>query len=898
MAVEGICDCCGGLTVTAPRASFERAGLAGVSLRAGDYWSFRDSMFANLTSSQHGPLADLRSRDPQVDFSIALIDAWAVTGDILTFYNEWLASETFLETAGDLSSLHLLSQLIGYTPFPGVSASAKLAFTMSESEGAPKAIELPSGVKVQSTPGPDEEAVIFETDEPIAARPAWNAMRPRLGDQQTLATTTRELLLAGTQTGLKPGDGLYFQSDTGSAVFAYVRNVELLPADPIADPDKPDLTRIEIDPIVTAPLASAVTLPPAPPVPTFPAVVAAALGTTVDAEGLDDLLAENAISEEDLIEPISGAGAVPKRVLVFRQSAGTFGKAAPALETLPQSLVGDIPVYGTNTNGDVIIENTVPGPFAGRTKATWADEGTLEYLDTAENYVFLDRVVEGVAAGSAVVLIDGSSWGIYEPVDATETALSEFAISGKSTRLKMPNDNGFGTLTIRGTTAFFDSEWLDLPLRPREDDLRTGDTFVELEGFLPGLQAGQTLALIGTLADGVDAPAIEFAEIATVEHVLDPQGGTRITLASGLAQEFDRRAVRMNANIARATHGETTFEVLGEGGALPPFAKFAAKQGPLTNVSSSEPSGFSPELTLKVNGIEWHRVSDFLDAQPEDRVFKLDRDIDGKPQIGFGDGFAGAIPRNGQDNITIDYRVGTGLGGRVAADQLNILMSRPLGLEDVTNPLPSEGGGNPATVLDLKDNLPLYCRTMDRVVSLSDFADFARGFAGIAKSLAERVMLPGQPAPGVVVTVAGEEGAEVPEDGDLYGFLRNALVDSGIPFARFNLRNYRKRYFRMAAKVKPMADYDPEMVLTEVENALRDAFSFENREFAQSVFASEVLTVIQNVDGVEATLLERLYRSGIPKRRNALLARPATATLGAEMLTLHPQGLEFLELMA
>src|SRR6185312_4491334 len=45
-----------------------------------------------------GALAKLTTRDPG-DPSIAVLDAWAVVGDILTFYQERIANEGFLGTA-------------------------------------------------------------------------------------------------------------------------------------------------------------------------------------------------------------------------------------------------------------------------------------------------------------------------------------------------------------------------------------------------------------------------------------------------------------------------------------------------------------------------------------------------------------------------------------------------------------------------------------------------------------------------------------------------------------------------------------------------------------------------------------------------------------------------------
>lgn len=898
MSATGFCGCCGGLGVAAPSASFARAGLSAVSLRSGTYWDFRDSLLARLTSSDYGALADLKSRDPGVDFSIALIDAWAVTGDVLTFYNERLASETLLGTAQERLSLHLLADLVGYRPGPGVAASARLAFTMSETPGSPTVVSLPSGIKVQSTPGPDEQPVMFETGAAVTARPAWNALRPQLAEVQLLRIDTTTLYLGGVQTGLKPGDGLFYKADDNSPVFARIAAVTPLAANPAKDPDKPSLTRLTLSPLATPPLSVATATPPTAPAPAFAPALATVLGDTLDAAALSDLLAAKGVTEEELFAPLTGSAAAPKQVLAFRAAAGTFGKTAPALNTLPEALIGEVPVYDTKADGTIYIKNLVDGPYAAKTPGTWADAGELDLLSTSDRFLFLDRTIDGIAAGSLLVLIDGSKWGLYEATAATETAVAEFAITGKSTRLKLNSATGFDQLSIRGTTAFVISEWIALPLAPLDAPLPAGTTEIALDGLRPGLEPGRLLALTGTLADGVDAPVVEYAEIASVEHQLTPGGRTSIVLASGLAHDFDRRALRINANVVAATHGETRFEILGNGGGRTPFPTFAAKQGPLTYVSAEVPGGGQPELTVRVNGIKWHQVPDLLDAKPADRSFTVALDEEGKPRIGFGDGVAGALPPTGQDNITLDYRTGIGLGGRVKAGQLNMLMTRPLGLTGVTNPLPSEGGADPEAVGALRANLPLYCRTLDRVVSLSDFADFAQTYSGIAKARAERVKVPGLPAPGIALTVAGERAAAVPPGSDLHGKLHKALTGSGIPFSRFHLRDFRLVYFKVGAKIVADPDHIAADVLAAAEKALRAAFGFETRDFAQTVYDSQVVTVLQQVPGVTAVMLGRLYTGAIPQHRAMLVAESASATQGAELLLLHPGPIDYLEAVA
>jgi hypothetical protein len=71
------------------------------------------------------------------DFSIALLDAVATVGDVLTFYQERIANESFLRTATERVSVLELARLIGYELKPGVAASTLLAFTVDDAVGSP-----------------------------------------------------------------------------------------------------------------------------------------------------------------------------------------------------------------------------------------------------------------------------------------------------------------------------------------------------------------------------------------------------------------------------------------------------------------------------------------------------------------------------------------------------------------------------------------------------------------------------------------------------------------------------------------------------------------------------------------------------------------------------------------
>lgn len=893
---SAICHSCAGIQVLTPAAPVNPAGLDTIRYRIGAYHEFRESMVARLSSARFGAMSELTTRDPD-DFTMALIDAWAVACDVLTFYSQRWMNEAFLATARERLSLHELAALTGYAPHPGSAASADLRFLLATEEGAPREARVPVGTKVQSTPAQDETPVIFETIEEITARPAWNALRPALTTPHALSDGTTRLYFAGSATGLTRGDGVFFETDTGGSVFALVRDVSIAVANVAEDPDAIDLTVATVEPLASGPLRASALVGQSLTPPTFEAPLDGYLGQEIDAGELPEILSDEQVEERVLFDPLLGSLDDPKEVLVFRARAAIFGHGAPELAALPSSLTGQVPVYGTSDDDNVIIVDLVDGPFAGVSDDEWA-EGDLTVLSGDHEEVYLERVVAEIGAGSHVVLRDGDVWALYTVDAAAEASISRFTVTGKSTRLTLDSASRLEDFSIRGTTVFGASEWLPLAQIPLEGYLPAATTELPLNGWAPGLEPGRKVILTGRTAGSREVPVTLAAELAAVTHDLSPGRGTTLTLAAALGLEFARRDLRIAANVAPATQGESVFEVLGGGDPRARFQTFRTAQAPQTHVPAATASGAEPTLELRVDKLKWERVDNLLHAGPEERVYTLRIDPEGHSLVGFGDGVTGARPPAGRDNVRATYRKTHGLDGRVAAGQLNILMTQPLGVREVLNPLAAEGGADPETLGAIRENAPLFCRTLDRTVSLTDYADFARGYSGIAKSIAQWLHIEGGPR--VVVTVAGEAGATVDDGGTVQDGLIEAMALAGDPYARFHVRSYVPRYFKLAVKVKPDPAYLPDDVLAAAEAALREAFSFEARAFGQPVFASEVIERLHRVEGVVAVIVDRLYRGLVPSRKEGLLAdlarlQPGGSIRGAELLSLHPGPLDYLE---
>ena len=184
------------------------------------------------------PLVGLTTREAS-DSAIALLDAWAMVADVLTFYQERIANEGYLRTATERRSVLELARLVGYALRPGVASTAYLAYTIEEDRSVtpPKGMEvtIPAESRAQSVPEPNELPQAFETAEPLRAHTAWNKLQPRMSRPQTAKSIQKEgLYLKGTATNLKPNDPLLIDFGAGASGLMPLRVVEA-EADPAAD---------------------------------------------------------------------------------------------------------------------------------------------------------------------------------------------------------------------------------------------------------------------------------------------------------------------------------------------------------------------------------------------------------------------------------------------------------------------------------------------------------------------------------------------------------------------------------------------------------------------------------------------------------------------------------------
>ncbi len=965
-------DPCGGVDLE-PKRPDNRPGLEEIAYRIGTHSAFLRRMkwriprqevvdSSRLPASggtERRPLAGLTARDPQ-DPTIALLDAWAATLDVLSFYSERLAHEGYLRTATERRSMVELARTIGYELAPGVAASAQLAFTVEDADDPFRAVEVAAGTQAMSVPQEKGQLPqVFETVEPILARAEWNAMPARTEQPQHLAlywnpaeegderngrlylidldnsfdsdqlepgaiedlaaagdlapyyplsadldleqaladlqedagfnlaidprlhaVEINETFLRGTGLGLAAGDRvLAVGARAGSGGKQQVATAALRIVEAEADPE------FAVTRVVLAPLGAA-----APPRRlSFPVIRSARLriGAVTTAT-----VAFNATSVDRVVRRTAWSGDTfgaflstqrwPRRQLMrlvrqppervppelgevrpgffaLRQSVGFFGNSAPRQETLAKA---DETKGGTA--GDPYAKSWDKPPGRRSPVTIWSDSQGVALPDAD---VYLEREVDELAVDQWALLQSPAGDALALRVAAVSGgSRADFAINGKATGLTFRRADGsdlevtLGTLTsdlvpfrFRTARAHLVSEPLETAGAPIKEDLVAGAPELALDSLYLDLERGRPLSIAGERAD---APGVVESETLIIDDVLHLGGVTRIVFAGGPTYEYRRSTLRVNANVALSTHGERYEEQVGSGDAATANQAFELSKTPLTFVSAATESGTATSLTVRVEGVTWAESPSLLEAGPEDEVYQARIDDDGATRIVFGDGIHGRRLPTGQLNVTTSYRSGIGAAGEMPDEAIIQLKTRPLGIRSVVNPSPATGSAEPETLATARDRAPQSVRTLGRIVSLTDYADFARAFAGIGKAMAVSLWLGHERI--AHLSVAPEAEGVFDESAATLSNLRNAVDGLRNATHRVVVAPHVQSFFRLSARLTYSRRHLPEDVEAAARQALTERFGFAARDLAQPVSAAEVIAALQGVSGVVAVDLDTL----------------------------------------
>ncbi|MBN9019093.1 MAG: putative baseplate assembly protein [Rhizobiales bacterium] len=979
----------------APRRPSNRAGLAAIDYRVGRHGDFLSRMLHKLprervvdpaTLEPGRPLAGLTSRAAD-DPTIALADAFSVTLDVLSFYQERIANEGYLRTALERDSMVELAREIGYELRPGVAASASLAFTVEDRDDPYRVVTVPTGTQVLSVPQqPDERPQTFETVAPITARAEWNDIALRTERPQHLAMFWDEgkphhgelcLLDLDSSFDFSAVDAAERIQITGANLDKYLAVVPGLDiAAALDDLIEDAKLNPEIEPIIRGVFVDRIQLRGLGlSLRRGMRMLAVGVGKLVQTQAfrvvetsedighqLTEVVLAPLVNQPPPLKPlklkfitallpqakldiqpiafnVNTATRAIKRatwsgntlssfiklqawprvklmllfrfpreieappleqvspgLVVLRQSTGFFGNAAPKWKLLPKSRDED----GKEGPPEAYPKDWEPN---NKPVQIWTDSqgNTLtgkEGQDPREPVdVFLEREFPEIVPGD---------WVLFENPNASQVralrvaavgtqSRADFALSGKATGLLLATGNDEFTqkdknaldLNFRTAIARVASQLLPLGGLPIVEPIAAGTKSLTLDGLYLDVIVGSAISIVGERAD---APGLSDGETLVIAEVTHVGGFTTLGFAEGLSRSYVRTSLKANANVAPATHGEFGEEVLGSGDALLAHQAFKLSRPQLTFVPAATDSGTATTLVVRVDGVAWSEVEALYDAGPNDQVYAVRIDDDGVTRVVFGDGLHGKRLPTGNLNVTAGYRSGMGVAGQVAEQSLTLLKSRPLGIRAVINRSPARGAAPAETLADARISAPQSVRVLGRIVSLIDYEDFARGFAGIGKAKVAALRLGRRQV--VHLSVAPRlEGVFDPAD-DTLRSLGEAIERRRDPGQRLFVAPHRQRYFQIAAKLAYDRCYRAEDVRAAVEAELLRRFGYDARALATPISAAEITAAIQGAPGVVYSDLDQLSPYGTseagPATLTSVMPAGVARVVDAEALAIDP----------
>ena len=368
---------------------------------------------------------------------------------------------------------------------------------------------------------------------------------------------------------------------------------------------------------------------------------------------------------------------------------------------------------------------------------------------------------------------------------------------------------------------------------------------LEMDGLVTGLTAGRWLMVSGERTDMPGVTASELVMLAAANHGGETAGSgtasttiagetphTTLTFSSPLAHSYTRSSVQVSGNVMTATQGQSTDEILGSGNGSLANQTFTLKKPPLTFIPAATPSGSANTLQIWVNNVEWQQVDSLASAAPNARVFVASTGLGGSCSVTFGDGVRGARLPTGTENVRAHYRSGLGQSGNIDDSTITTLLSRPLGVTAVTNPVEASGGADPESPDDARTNIPLGLSSLARLVSVTDYQNFAVAFAGIGKAAARRFAGPDGPL--IHLTLAGAQDNPLGPSSATWQAFDAAVRQFGDPRLEVELAARAERLALIQAAVAVDADQQWSDVEPLVRAALLSVFGFSRRALGQT----------------------------------------------------------------
>jgi Baseplate J-like protein len=883
-----------------------------INYLAKDYGSFRTIMLDRLNQ-----LLPNWGATSEADFGIALTELVAYVGDRLSYYQDAVATEAYIETARSRVSLRRHALLVDYPISDGCNARAWIAVTVDANPGTPVFLDrtrarfytyapgMPSSLAVGSN---NEEAALIagvQVFEPLndALLFADNAQMNfyTWGDTSCcLPIGATEATLKGTFDKLQIGDVLIFQEQkgplTGNPADADIRHRCAVRLTAVLTKDSNNKTLV--DPLFDT-SGNPITKTTQTPQPiteiqwsqddalTMPVCISS---TYLDENSDDVSVTDVSIALGNIVLADHGLtltgiplDTVPAPSIYYPNTSDRCSPEAPTPvparynPLIPDSpLTQAIPVSVVALAGAGNPVTTTPVPLSGTSIPLPNASGFISLtLETTNpnSWPALFGVLVKPNSGtpgnidlSVVYNPPGGAAGFYKQI--VVESFTDLSLSSANPAFAVTKVNAQSQLIRLAQPAAAPTP-AGFPASPTmlsttgsvnlQDTSATPKTYLTVQPT----PASPWLALFAAVAKP-DANPVYF----DLDIVYNPAAGIGVTLPV---------AVEQFTSLSPATAADE----IDSSSSLVLVQSFAQSLDPTLSASellNLNPSEAIPAITLSgtLNGVTqtWTPQQNLLSEGPADTSFVVEVESDLSATLRFGDDTNGLRP--GTDTaFTATYRIGNGTAGNVGAESLTNFDAGDKRITASTNPLPASGGTDPETADQIRRRAPQAFFTQERAVTMADYEAAAESNPIVEQAVASQRWT----GSWYTVFIAAEPQTINEQTGGQLTTVQQKSVQSTVEARRLageDLQLDGPQYVSLQITLEVCVD--PNYFMRDVETALGTVLGSQpggffypgNFTFGQAVYLSPIYAAARAVPGVNAVTATAFQIQGV--NDNTLLA--------------------------
>ena len=850
-----------------------------INYLAKDYGGFRSVMLDRMNQ-----LLPNWGATTEADLGVALAEIIAYAGDQLSYRQDAIATEAYLETARSRVSLRRHALLVDYRVHDGCNARVWMQVQVSAEVTGPLLLDRNHAVFSSYAPGMpavlanNEEAALLAGAQLF--QPMQDAVLFKEHNQMSFYTWgdtdcclpigATEATLAGTYTNLQPGDVLIFQEvkgpQTGVATDADLRHRCAVRLTQVATLDSRG--QVLTDPLFGPTAVTEVQWSAADALP-FPVCLSS---TWLDSSGerqsvIDVSIALGNVVLADHGLSVSGInlGTVPAPRLFY---------AAPAAADRCQpSVPTPLPVRFRPAVPDSPLTQAVPLTLAGvpvTPEVVMLNANGVVSLTDSNGIVSLLVQPAGLAVWPRNFAIEVQANGtnidlsvIYNaPVPVVVESFRNLSLHATDPNYAVTQINRFSKLiSVPGTYA-----------PPSQSPSGFPSTSTNLSNAGPvTLLDTDAVPYLTVQATNPSAWAQSFGVIAQekqqdpgVFNLLvmynPPSGGVGVNLPV-IVEQFN------NLSLATVASQFTSNSQLIS---VKSFADAPSASLSASDLMKFNPGDAVPEISLAgtLNGVvtQWTPRQDLLEDDATAPGFVVEVESNGSATLRFGDGTNGRNPETGTSFVAT-YRIGNGAAGNVGAESL-VFFAAAAGVHSCTNPLPASGGTDPETNDQIRRRAPRAFQTQERAVTTPDYEAVAESNPQINQAVATlrwtgswyTVFIAAEPHGGGTLNAALEKS------------LKNIIERYRL--AGQDLQLQPPQY--LSLEIELQVCVDPNYFQRDVEQSLlavlgngvlpngqNGLFHADSFTFGQTVYLSPVYAAARSVAGVVAVTATRFQAQGV-----------------------------------